>query len=519
LTYEEYIITWGDGLTQKVNRSAGSTKHTYSSSGPYSVTVTGNYNPGGCGGSNTQLVTPINAIPTPFISSLQILSIDNTNGSIGINFIANSSFKYLIQQKATDESTFTTIGNTQNTSSTFSFTAANINTNQKTYIYKITATDNCGNSVSSDEVYSIKLSAQALSDQNQLSWDPYQGINFQEYTINRNSAPYQIINTKSTGTFTDPSVTCTLQYCYNLVLQVGTTNTTTITSNTVCINAISNTQPSALQNINSTISDNNRIQIDWQVSNLIAPISYYTLTKSVLTSNNVPVSQTNVEIRDTKNNVLDEGLNFENNQKYCYEVTYTNQCGNTSAKTGRTCPVILKASDIGNTRVILSWSSYENSNNQLDNYLLEKLDEAGNVYYSESTSLRPTYTDTQILDDRQTIKYRIKSVVNNTNNVFSYSNVIEVKQKFKIFFPNAFTPNGDGLNDRFEAKGLFIKNFKMNVYNKAGALIFTSNNLSDGWDGNENGSPATSDVYIYFADMEDSRGEKFSTKGTFTLIR
>src|SRR5690606_29175101 len=55
-----------------------------------------------------------------------------------------------------------------------------------------------------------------------------------------------------------------------------------------------------------------------------------------------------------------------------------------------------------------------------------------------------------------------------------------------IFIPTAFTPNGDGINDIFRpmaAAGCPVGQFRMNIYNKWGALVFTSHSIQNGWDG------------------------------------
>jgi gliding motility-associated-like protein len=67
-----------------------------------------------------------------------------------------------------------------------------------------------------------------------------------------------------------------------------------------------------------------------------------------------------------------------------------------------------------------------------------------------------------------------------------------------IYFPNAFTPDGDGVNDDFGPVGHDISVFEMNVFNRWGELIFTSNNPAMRWDGKVNGSDvAMTGVYVY----------------------
>lgn len=94
-----------------------------------------------------------------------------------------------------------------------------------------------------------------------------------------------------------------------------------------------------------------------------------------------------------------------------------------------------------------------------------------------------------------------------------------------VYFPNAFTPNGNGKNDVFYAKGSgvnVIKHFK--IYNRWGQVVFEKNNIgiddrSAGWDGKYKGQYVDSGTYIYMAEMECISGEVFTFKGTVTLIK
>ena len=52
-----------------------------------------------------------------------------------------------------------------------------------------------------------------------------------------------------------------------------------------------------------------------------------------------------------------------------------------------------------------------------------------------------------------------------------------------LFVPNAFTPNGDGLNDVFKPVGIRVSDYRFQVYDKWGKLSFDTNNFDEGWQG------------------------------------
>ncbi len=86
--------------------------------------------------------------------------------------------------------------------------------------------------------------------------------------------------------------------------------------------------------------------------------------------------------------------------------------------------------------------------------------------------------------------------------------------------PNAFTPNGDGRNDFFNvvSKGS-IEIIQFRVYNRWGKLIYDNEDPNNGWDGTDNGTPAPSDVYVYYIVIRYPDGREFVEQGDVTLIR
>ena len=97
----------------------------------------------------------------------------------------------------------------------------------------------------------------------------------------------------------------------------------------------------------------------------------------------------------------------------------------------------------------------------------------------------------------------------------------------QIYIPNAFTPNSDGLNDKFNVTGNVgaIRDFQLVIYNRWGQLVFTGTtpDYSNGWDGTYKGSPSVPGVYvykiIYNIELDFGTMESFSEMGTVTLLR
>ncbi|HYV90630.1 MAG TPA: PKD domain-containing protein [Chitinophagales bacterium] len=87
------------------------------------------------------------------------------------------------------------------------------------------------------------------------------------------------------------------------------------------------------------------------------------------------------------------------------------------------------------------------------------------------------------------------------------------------FFPDGFTPNGDGINDVFSVLGFHLQSVNISIFNRWGQLIFQSSDIDHGWDGTYNGLPEETGVYVYLAGIVFLTGEQATAKGSITLIR
>jgi gliding motility-associated-like protein len=94
-----------------------------------------------------------------------------------------------------------------------------------------------------------------------------------------------------------------------------------------------------------------------------------------------------------------------------------------------------------------------------------------------------------------------------------------------LFLPNTFSPNKDGVNDRFYPRGSGVSMIKqLRIYNRWGEVVFEKinfnvNDASAGWDGSYKGLALAPDVYIYTCDVVCQNNELLSFKGDVSLIR
>lgn len=77
-------------------------------------------------------------------------------------------------------------------------------------------------------------------------------------------------------------------------------------------------------------------------------------------------------------------------------------------------------------------------------------------------------------------------------------NVSTLESSSTVYVPNAFTPNGDGINDVFKAEGLGFEAFELQIFDRWGALIFHGTDINTAWDGTIKGAELVPNgVYVY----------------------
>ncbi len=88
-----------------------------------------------------------------------------------------------------------------------------------------------------------------------------------------------------------------------------------------------------------------------------------------------------------------------------------------------------------------------------------------------------------------------------------------------IYLPNAFSPDGDGLNDILYVRGIYIEELEFLIFDRWGNLVFETRNQSVGWDGTYNGKPVDPGVYAYHLKIICFNKVYYIKKGNITLLR
>lgn len=165
-------------------------------------------------------------------------------------------------------------------------------------------------------------------------------------------------------------------------------------------------------------------------------------------------------------------------------------------------------SETGNYTPHFEWRFYEGSDEE-NPYLIR---------YDETT--RYTFTKAGLHHVSLTVQF-----VNGTDTIAFTSDDFPPFEfsisESKLEFPNAFSPNGDGINDVFKAKSTYqsIVEFRATIFNRWGQKIFSWNNPAEGWDGTFHGKPVKDGVYFVNVEAKGADGRTFHIRKAVNLLR
>ncbi len=97
-----------------------------------------------------------------------------------------------------------------------------------------------------------------------------------------------------------------------------------------------------------------------------------------------------------------------------------------------------------------------------------------------------------------------------------------VGEDFGLYVPNAFTPNGDGLNDIFQPKGFGVVKYEIFMFDRWGEKVFATKEFTEGWDGSFQGRGTKSceeGTYTWLIQCTDVFGKSHELKGHVTLMK
>jgi len=509
--YDEFTINWGGNVTSKIPKAATMVaSFSYpANTNAATISVTGSVSGQSLGCSKPAASVVLSTTNLTAVAIRKVTA--RTDGLVDV--LVKGSQGATAEVQVNDGSgTFKNTGQLMTTNDTTSITVRDIDANKNTYCFRLSANDGCDNAaITSNEVCSINLDVVAQNRQNALSWKEYpRATGFQSYRLTRNSASLGGISNITTTSTIDRNVTCNEQYCYQMTVLLA--NQVESVSPIRCVKAISNETPSLVQNaFVSVLETEQKIEL-----RATPPASGTTPAKFkilFLRAANGSNDFKEVAVKDNTLTYLDDTADPAA-QSYCYKIQYENSCGNRSEPTEPICSIRLYSK----TNTTVDWTAESPFLTPVSVYELEVFNEQNDLVHQEPLGGNTSFDPSLYNPDQQLFRYRIKAKTQNAS-LISYSNFYVFTRDAIVFIPDAFSPNGDSMNDKFAPKGQFMDKSRLIVYNRWGQVLFETANAIDGWDGNVNGQPAVEGTYVYRLEITDSLGKNFVKTGTMLLAR
>ena len=250
------------------------------------------------------------------------------------------------------------------------------------------------------------------------------------------------------------------------------------------------------------------------------------------------------------NNVTDSiYLDFNadvNNDEYLYRVSYWDDCGNEGPESNIGSNILLIGVQ-NSTHYDLNWNPYKDWSLGVQNYIIEYYQSQNNIWVEldivSGTTLDYRDSDLQKNDLSDSYDllhgidtsycYRVRAI--GYNGYESQSNEYCFIAEPTNYFPNAFSPNNDGINDYLEYRfssyqsdndpniqtSSFVKSLNLQIFNKWGNLVFETNDLDFKWDGTiqNNGEVCPQGAYVLRYELIGYNGSVISDKGLIYLLR
>lgn len=403
------------------------------------------------------------------------------------------------------------------------------NTLANSYCYKVEVENTCGlmsDTATDLEHCTVNVEAQGGLNHNLVTWNSYYGWDsIRQYRIYRSiddvNEPLQWIATTydSDTSYIDSLLYCNTRYVYRIEAIEDGGNFQTSNSDTAKAMPIWDYTPPPPKLVRATVEDDKDILIEWDSSrNSVIPIASYILEKSLDGSTYYRLHSALEDFNYVDQEVLVDDYS------YFYRIYAIDECEDTSDFWNYGKTILLQVDTTRDQRPQLAWSTYQGWTEEVSYYGLELLNEDGSFTELATTSrIDSGFIDAMTdLNQRPNYCYRIvgyKELVDGENQVISISNVDCSPVRSAIFYPNAFTPNGDNLNDTYVTPGMYIKEYHIQIFTRWGELIYESENLAKSWDGTYKGELCQQDAYAVIVKTTGVDGIRRVHFGTITLVR
>ncbi len=408
-----------------------------------------------------------------------------------------------------------------------------INPCEENYQYAISSFDSCGNNspftdkTAQRPVFLYDIPYSVCDLKTNLTWEKYINPKYpiEHYEIwrSKNGVDFDKIGSVS-GTvtsYTDTDIDPGLEYTYFIRAKMGN-----ITSSSCRkpVQTFSYKLPQFLETITADVLEDNTVNVT-----VNGDLDVYKCTWDIWRfgsgqPDTVNVDQQTIPGQTTSPFIVSDGEVDASVNPWFYYSTVVDSCGILRIKSNDFKTIWLQGYTQDNVNY-LNWTASEGWSNGVEKYYIYRtvpgVDPVSPIDSVDGNTLQ--YNEpapASGVEDGRTI-YFVQALKKTSNGerITSNSNRTPLYKEASLYFPNAFLP--DGKNKEFKPVYSFFggNTYLFQIYDRWGKLIFETQNISEGWDGNINSNPAEAGAYIYMVSYHSVNGNTVNHKGTVMLIR
>jgi len=503
--YADYAIDYqSDNVTDDTSPSGMVTPFfSYPSSATQTISVRPNYT--NCTATQKN-VTPVGGPFTPPPALITELAVQSDN-NIDLTLNMADNFYYQLEQSINSASAWVAQKqlNTED-----ALQRIGLDPDNNFYCYRISTANICdGNTpvYNGNIICSADLNLAIQNNAMALNWNT-SNAGVTSFNLQKSPGASPIVVTAANNSYADSDVNCGTTYSYQLISEYSA-GIRSISKSVTGV-AISTTKPSLINNTSVQL-DGSNASLTWFQNPAFTPQEY-----TVFRTINNSFTQAGTTTTNTFNDPA-----FQSDAAICYQIQYSDVCGNVSDRSNPVCPMLLTGTvDAANT-VRLSWSPYNGWTTGVMEYFVEKYDQNGQLVETIGRSTTTTHDE---FGGEQIYSYRIIAYPADASLGLppSTSNIITLIKNPNLTHPTAFVPASPiDVNRRFRFFGnpAYVDEYQLKVFNRWGELLFETNNLEEGWDGTFNGQRMPEGTYVFTAKVIDRAGRTFDYAGTVLLLK
>jgi len=402
--------------------------------------------------------------------------------------------------------------------------------------YAVSAMDFCGNEDPPDyqfahRVLDLEIIEPDICDQTVFfDWSDYinmnpplQGYNIIEVDLNTGAETLKATTTNSEFTL-DESFTDGEEYCF--YVEAFNSAGYSSTSCTQCITGYIPISPDTLSVTNISVVAPAVIDIEWYIDADANESTLYRLLREDISTGSQNLIREAAPSDGPELFFLDENVDTDN-ETYRYFSETIDTCGNLMPYFPEAKTFLLSGQSLVPGVYNLTWSEAFNSSSTLQEYIIIRTigSDTDTVYRGSALSVTDQITDPVVAAGEAEFVALARYIDSNTGaEHLSFSNRITLTAELKMLnFPNAFTPDSDGLNDTFGPINFLndqnVAGYKLSIYDRWGKNIYTSTSYDNRWDGTSDGSAVPAGIYVFHVVLTTPQGTEFTRRGTVALIK